>query len=227
MQKAKPRRGLIDILLVIGVIVALAGIGFAVGRLTAPAATGFGQGRGGQFTGNGQFNGQVPGGRPERWQRDGRRTRLPGRRRLGADRQGHRADGRPRDAPARQRTDRHGHRRRLDDLPPADQRHHAPMCSRAIRSSCRSSAARHPVPRPRPATPVARAASAAARRPISRSQRPDTVAQDPGRSRSHGSPGSRRPRTRACLHASDWATPTQRRILRPTVPDRPPDLAAA
>ncbi|HVQ22702.1 MAG TPA: hypothetical protein VMT36_05470 [Candidatus Saccharimonadia bacterium] len=61
MQKAKPRRGLIDILLVIGVIVALAGIGFAAGRLTAPAATAFGQGRGGQFTGNGQFNGQVPG----------------------------------------------------------------------------------------------------------------------------------------------------------------------
>lgn len=61
VQKAKPRRGLIDVLLVIGVIVALAGIGFAVGRLTAPAATAFGQGRGGQFTGNGQFNGQVPG----------------------------------------------------------------------------------------------------------------------------------------------------------------------
>jgi hypothetical protein len=61
IQKAKPRRGLIDILLVIGVIVALAGIGFAVGRLTAPAATAFGQGRGGQFTGNGQFNGQLPG----------------------------------------------------------------------------------------------------------------------------------------------------------------------
>lgn len=61
VQKAKPRRGMIDILLVIGAIVALAGIGFAVGRLTAPAATAFGQGRGGQFTGNGQFNGQVPG----------------------------------------------------------------------------------------------------------------------------------------------------------------------
>ena len=60
-QTAKPRRGLIDILLVIGVIVALAGIGFAVGRLTAPAATAFGQGRGGQFTGNGQSNGQGPG----------------------------------------------------------------------------------------------------------------------------------------------------------------------
>ena len=45
----------------IGVIVALAGIGFAAGRLTAPAATAFGQGRGGQFTGNGQFNGQLPG----------------------------------------------------------------------------------------------------------------------------------------------------------------------
>jgi hypothetical protein len=67
VQKAKPRRGLIDILLVVGVIVALAGIGFAAGRLTAPATTGFGQGRGGQFTGNGQsngngqVNGQVPG----------------------------------------------------------------------------------------------------------------------------------------------------------------------
>lgn len=60
-QKAKPRRGLIDILLVVGVVVALAGIGFAVGRLTAPAATAFGQGRGGQFNGNGQFNGQGPG----------------------------------------------------------------------------------------------------------------------------------------------------------------------
>lgn len=61
VQKVKPRRGLIDILLVIGVVVALAGIGFAVGRLTAPATTAFGQGRGGQFNGNGQFNGQVPG----------------------------------------------------------------------------------------------------------------------------------------------------------------------
>jgi hypothetical protein len=59
--KAKPRRGLIDILLVVGVVVALAGIGFAVGRLTAPAATAFGQGRFGQFNGNGQFNGQGPG----------------------------------------------------------------------------------------------------------------------------------------------------------------------
>jgi hypothetical protein len=60
VQKAKPRRGLIDILLVIGVVVALAGIGFAVGRLTAPATTAFGQGRGGQFNGNGQFNGTGP-----------------------------------------------------------------------------------------------------------------------------------------------------------------------
>jgi hypothetical protein len=59
--KAKPRRGLIDILLVVGVVVALAGIGFAAGRLTAPAATAFGQGRGGQSNGNGQFNGQGPG----------------------------------------------------------------------------------------------------------------------------------------------------------------------
>ena len=66
-QRTKPRRGLIDVLLVIGAVVALAGIGFAVGRLTAPTTTGFGQGRGGQFTGSGQFtgngqsNGQVPG----------------------------------------------------------------------------------------------------------------------------------------------------------------------
>ncbi len=51
------RRGWVDILLVIGAVVALAGIGFAVGRLTAPTSTGLGQR--GQF--NGQFGGQGNG----------------------------------------------------------------------------------------------------------------------------------------------------------------------
>ena len=54
------RRSWVDILLVVGAVVALAGIGFAVGRLTAPTTTGFGQGRG-QF--NGQFGGN-PGNGP-------------------------------------------------------------------------------------------------------------------------------------------------------------------
>jgi hypothetical protein len=56
--KAPRRRSWVDILLVIGAVVALAGIGFAVGRLTAPTTAGLGQR--GQFLGNGQFgaNGQ-------------------------------------------------------------------------------------------------------------------------------------------------------------------------
>ena len=62
------RRGLVDVVLVVATIFAVSGIGFAIGRITAPATAAATAGRGtGQFQGNGPRasgapNGQFPGG---------------------------------------------------------------------------------------------------------------------------------------------------------------------
>lgn len=57
------RRGILDVVLVVAAVFAVSGVGFAIGRITAPATAAAATGRGnGQFQGNGQFPGGGTGG---------------------------------------------------------------------------------------------------------------------------------------------------------------------
>ena len=57
------RRGILDVVLVVAAVFAFSGVGFAIGRVTAPATAAAATGRGnGQFQGNGQFPGGGSGG---------------------------------------------------------------------------------------------------------------------------------------------------------------------